>query len=454
MFCEKCGNPINDNELFCSNCGKAIEREEKPKVNNAPEASKFNAPIMPQPPMPEKPKKKNSKLPIIIIAAILVIAIAAGAVWFFVLRDKGSDSDSKKDSKAGKETTDTVPVDAYDEDDTNEDTFDFSFDLNGVTYQLPASVSDFTDNGWTLYDEDYYDEDYYDYDSGEIDYIYMWKGEEKITLQVKNMTGDSVNILDCTVCSFSVDEDDISVDFSVCGTIDFNSSYDDIVNALGEPGYKNIDEDWIKCYYFAGEASHAEKSLCFSFCDGELEKIKICNYNAEDFYVSASTETPDYVTDYVAPTAMGDSVASGIVDIDGDLYQLPAPVSEFVDNGWKIVVQYGSMDTYQNIVLERDGKRINLEAASLDEEIRNAENFSVFEVDSDYMDVNIAIGPADNPITIGTSKDVVDDLVTEDFSFDDDGYCYCCSQGGVYVEIWFDEDSDTVSEITICNYGD
>lgn len=449
MFCVKCGNPINDNELFCSNCGKAIEREEKPKVNNAPEASKFNAPIMPQPPMPEKPKKKNSKLPIIIIAAILVIAIAAGAVWFFVLRDKGSDSDSKKDSKAGKETTDTVPVDAYDEDDTNdtnEDTF-LSFDLNGITYQLPASVSDFTDNGWTLDDEDYND---YDLDAGEIiDDIYMMMGEEEIWLRVKNMTGDSANISDCTVCSFSVDEYDISVDFSVCGTIDFNSSYDDIVNALGEPGCKTTYGYWIECYYFAGEASHAEKSLYFSFWDGELEKIEICNYNAEDCYVSASTETPDYVTDYTAPTDMGDSVASGIVDIDGDLYQIPAPVSEFVDNGWKIVVQYGSMDTYQNIVLERDGKRIKLEAASLDEEIRNAENFSVFEVESDYMDVNIAIGPADNPITIGTSKDVVDDLATEDFSFDEGGYYYCCSQGGVYVEIWFDEDSDTVSKINI-----
>lgn len=453
MFCEKCGNPINDNELFCSNCGKAIEREEKPKVNNAPEASKFNAPIMPQPPMPEKPKKKNSKLPIIIIAAILVIAIAAGAVWFFVLRDKGSDSDSKKDSKAGKETTDTVPVDAYDEDDTNdtnEDTF-LSFDLNGVTYQLPASVSDFTDNGWTLDDEDCYD---YDLGSGEFENIYMLMGKEEIWLQVKNMTGDSATALDCTVCCFSVYEYDISVDFSVCGAIDFNSSYDDIVNALGEPGYKNIDEDCIKCYYFAGEASHAEKSLCFSFYDGEFEEIEICNYNAEDFYVPTSIEPPDYVTDYTAPTAMGDSVASGIVDIDGDLYQLPAPVGEFVNNGWKIVVQYGSMDTYQNIVMERDGKRIMLGAASLDEEIRNAENFSVVQVDSNDIDVDITIGAAENLITIGTSKDVVDDLVTEDFSFDDDGYCYICSQEGDFVEIWFDEDSDTVNEITICNYGD
>lgn len=448
MFCEKCGNPINDNELFCSNCGKAIEREEKPKVNNAPEASKFNAPIMPQPPMPEKPKKKNSKLPIIIIAAILVIAIAAGAVWFFVLRDKGSDSDSKKDSKAGKETTDTVPVDAYDEDDTNdtnEDTF-LSFDLNGITYQLPASVSDFTDNGWTPDGEDYYD---YDLDAGEIDDICMLMGEEEIWLHVKNMTGDSVNVLDCTVFCFSVNEYDISVDFSVCGAIDFNSSYDDIVNALGEPGYKNIDEDCIKCYYFAGEASHAEKSLCFSFYDGEFEEIEICNYNAEDFYVPTSIETPDYVTDYVAPTAMGDSVASGIVDIDGDLYQFPVPVSEFVNNGWKIVVQYGSMDMDQNIVMERDGKRIKSKAASLDGEIRNAENFSVVYVHSDDMDVDITIGTADNLITIGTSKDVVDDLATEDFSFDDDGYCCHCSQGGVDVYICFDEDSDTVSKITI-----
>ena len=65
---------------------------------------------------------------------------------------------------------------------------------------------------------------------------------------------------------------------------------------------------------------------------------------------------------YQAPTSIGNNIASGIVEIDGDLYQFPIPVSAFVRNSWQMGssctpdVPFGSDGGYE---LVRNGRRLD-----------------------------------------------------------------------------------------------
>lgn len=68
MFCPKCGNKLPDEALFCDQCGTALSAGKKAETTTP--AVSVAEPI----------EAKNQKLPVGIIAAILLIAVAAAAV--------------------------------------------------------------------------------------------------------------------------------------------------------------------------------------------------------------------------------------------------------------------------------------------------------------------------------------------------------------------------------------
>lgn len=51
---------------------------------------------------------------------------------------------------------------------------------------------------------------------------------------------------------------------------------------------------------------------------------------------AVSDEVTEEVKSYQAPTELGDDLTKFIVEYDGALYQMPAPVSEFEKNGWTV----------------------------------------------------------------------------------------------------------------------
>lgn len=68
MYCNKCGNKINDNERFCKYCGAPIQ-----KVNEPVEYEKIDVPL-------QKQTNKNSKwFLFILVLALLIVAVVI--VW-------------------------------------------------------------------------------------------------------------------------------------------------------------------------------------------------------------------------------------------------------------------------------------------------------------------------------------------------------------------------------------
>lgn len=69
MYCNKCGNEINDNERFCKYCGAPIQ-----KVKGQAEYESENVPF-------QKQTKKKSKWFLFIPVVVLIIAVGVAIAW-------------------------------------------------------------------------------------------------------------------------------------------------------------------------------------------------------------------------------------------------------------------------------------------------------------------------------------------------------------------------------------
>ncbi len=95
-FCYNCGSQLDDNVLFCPNCGAKNVANAAAAQQSAPQAVQYQQPA-PQPVQYQQPVaqvggvavaapvKKKSKLPIIIISAVAALAIAAVLIIGLVL---------------------------------------------------------------------------------------------------------------------------------------------------------------------------------------------------------------------------------------------------------------------------------------------------------------------------------------------------------------------------------
>ncbi len=93
MFCRFCGKEAQDGQTFCPYCGKKDEapiKNEEPIYTPPTQKQSVQPAFEPQmnQPAPAE-KKKKSKLPIILVALILVVAIVAGVIFVpGLLKDK------------------------------------------------------------------------------------------------------------------------------------------------------------------------------------------------------------------------------------------------------------------------------------------------------------------------------------------------------------------------------
>lgn len=83
MYCNKCGNEINDNERFCKFCGASVEKMDEPT-----EHGELNE-------LSQKRAKKKLKCFMLILAMVLVLVIAMEIV--LLMNDGQSDSTDNQD---------------------------------------------------------------------------------------------------------------------------------------------------------------------------------------------------------------------------------------------------------------------------------------------------------------------------------------------------------------------
>lgn len=345
--------------------------------------------------------------------------------------------------------------------DLSEDLYSFEAKIDGEKYTFPMSYEDFTSLGW-------------EYQGDKTDKLepsnysptaQFKKGNLVIYVELVNLGINTVPVTECSIAGFSVDsykiaeEPDTSIELP--GGIRYGvSTIDDIKEAYGNPTDTYEGDLYTKLTYEKDYYQQAD--LYVSNETGVLNEIELENivYDEDSNAASAaevSTDPTAEVLAYKTPEELGDDLNSSIVEYAGDLYQLPAPVSAFLDNGWKLdeeksasVIAGKSSDW---LYMSKDNQNFHTMVRNYSQDAASIENCFVTEVEGYIYDTNLPI-TIQKGITIGmTEKEVKDALNSIDYELDDstDGYHYYNVKKGDLdgVEIMIDTEEDEVQRINV-----
>ena len=167
-----------------------------------------------------------------------------------------------------------------------------------------------------------------------------------------------------------------------------------------------------------------------------------------------NTQRPQYLDSYRTPDQLGTDFKTGIVQIQGELYQLPAPVSSFLDNGWTIVEQpsFVKAGNRDQICLKRNDSKLYVSVYNLAEYQTTPENCAVYRIDAESDQIMELLLP--NGVQFGLTEEEVKLLVTEEFDFYEGSYEHSWSYMDfdgrqIYVDIAVDVETQTVCTITV-----
>lgn len=113
------------------------------------------------------------------------------------------------------------------------DLFEFTFELDGISYTLPESITAFTDNGWT------FPEDFDEFDStvkpGNLESTYLEQGDNWFNIEIFNYGDEDKALKDCPIgrvtYNFSGDIEVVSA-----GGFKLNGkTLDEVVKKYGKP---------------------------------------------------------------------------------------------------------------------------------------------------------------------------------------------------------------------------
>lgn len=334
----------------------------------------------------------------------------------------------------------------------------FQFSVNENVYQLPSNLAAWKEAGWTYGAED---------DSKALDAESFLEGETlengDLTLHVDlvNLDGEKQLLGNCYVGGVLLEasgEDGPVIQLP--GKIfPGTSTLDDVTSAYGGPTDQYEEKDYIYLTYEYGIYKQAD--LVFDVGDEVLVRASLKNYrDPEDKDQEVSKETPKEVLEYQAPGAFPEDIREFVVRYGGDFYKLPAPVSEFTKNGWKVsedgsdsVVKAGR---HGYVTLEKDGQTLYAVVNNYAEQAVPLENSFVINVHGDFDVTKVSI-EIYRGIALGMSEETLKALLgdneytTEEEEKGISYYIYADEQHQDYIRIFVDKDLKLVREIELSN---
>lgn len=344
------------------------------------------------------------------------------------------------------------------------DVYSFQVDYAGDLIQLPMTYADFTAMGWTLSKNDSPDTMI---PTGSYGMATFNKGEVSAYVDMINFGINEAPLKECLVAGIKLDMTWGDVDLNVNpvklpGEISMGTSnVDDIKAAYGEPSDTYDSDLYTKLTY---EKDSYQKVELYVYKESNtLLQINIRNFQEpEDFDKgNVSTEIPDIVTNYKAPTALGGDYMEPDVEFMGSLYRLPAPVSAFLENGWEMkdvpedaFVEGGGL---QFIEMMKENQTVRFSVYNLTENATAIENCFVTELSfGTYDPENLALKLSEG-ITLGADKaELIAKAEERGYLYEDeDNYLTIYpdkdSKLDHSVQFWFNKDESTtkVASITI-----
>jgi len=339
-----------------------------------------------------------------------------------------------------------------------EDIYGFQMMMEGILYQLPMTYADLTANGWTLSTRE---DPEMMLGSNEYAMVYYTKGEYEICADMLNLSVNECKVTECLVGGIRVDTQYEDYDVAALGltlpkgiTVGV-STLEDIKAAYGDPSDTYEGDLETSLTYQMDYDKYAE--FYVSKETGYLVEVDMRNFMEPEGFDkgSVSTETPEIVTAYQAPTALGENMMEPVVEFCGDLYQLPCPITALQANGWKLLdvteESFVAGDDIAFLDLMRNNQTISLTAYNLTPNAVLPENCFVTEMQGATYDENITLTLSGN-ITLGAEKDALIARAEEmGFTYEEDEdylniYADPQDEYSRYIEVWFNkEESPTAA---------
>jgi len=341
----------------------------------------------------------------------------------------------------------------------SDDLYSFQIQVNEDVYQFPMSYADFITFGWQYDGDETKNLSSNTYGSSEV----FKNGKLKCYAGIANFDVNTRPISECHVISIKFDaymvkESDVTI--TLPGGITFGGSMDEAVALYGTPYYE-YDNGTSRRTVTYQLASQQEVKISSEFEKMDIiGDIEVRNIVKPDDFVAGdiSDEVPAIVGKYKAPSKLSDNFGDFIVEYGGDLYQLPAPVSVFVSNGWKILEDASQTSISGKdsswVTLMKDNQKLKVIAKNYDENAVGIANGFVTDTVSDVNGNKTPILIAKN-ITVGMSrKDLESALAGVAFETDQstsfDYYnIYPTGSKVDSYSISVSKESDTVSRISV-----
>ena len=319
-------------------------------------------------------------------------------------------TEAEEESKETEEAT-TVPVENDIKKTTgvlSDDLYSFQLQVNDIVYQLPMTYEQFTGFGWIYNDDPTTELTAGRYMSTEVFSI----GKLKCYAGITNFDVNTKPVSECYITSLDFDTSrlkDANAVITLPGGVSLGGNFDEAVALYGTPSSDYDNETTRRSATYS--LSSNEKIEIGSVYENRdvIGSIQIRRMVKPDDFVegTVSNGVPEIVTRYAAPTAMSDDFADFIVEYGGDLYQLPAPVSVFVANGWSIN-EDASEATIDGrggswVTLMKDNQKLKVIASNYDENATTIENGFVTNIVGDTFDSKTSTVIAKN-IRIGMTR--------------------------------------------------
>lgn len=257
--------------------------------------------------------KNLKKVIALLLTTLMVVSFAACS------KDKDSNNPDGGESQVNANTSSEI--------------YDFQIELYGDVYTLPADLNKFKENGWTYVNNE--NPESKEVRANGYATCDVLKEGKRITLTAINLSANTKTFSECKVgsidCTFSATND---VTFKLANNllVTKETTVKDVTNKFGEPS-KNIENE-------SGTTVRYEKETyvyyVFSFnTEGKLTYVDMRNWK-NDGEASSNEVDLSFLEFYKSPSALTDNYSDYIFRLEGKMYQLPAPVSAFVENGWTL----------------------------------------------------------------------------------------------------------------------
>lgn len=261
---------------------------------------------------------------------------------------------------------------------------DYVVQINDEIYQFPMAYEDLLAMGWTTDDVEGTELEPYQYN-----FFYFDREDVSMTVYIVNLGINTLPAEECIVGGMSIDAYDWELDNGTItlpgGIVRGEATIEDIEAAYGTASDTYEGSMYTSLTYETDYNSSVELYVYNE--SGVLEEIEVENFvEPEGFNAGeVSTEVPEAIASYAKPEALSDDMTSYEIELDGQVYTIPVPVSVLAADGWELDAsqsdEYISAAYFGWVTLRKSGQEIRTIAVNQEKNAMLPQNCWIEELE-------------------------------------------------------------------------